>query len=291
MIVVKLIGGLGNQLFQYAAGRALAARHGVELRLDLSGLEEDSGLRYTQRHYELDAFDLAVTRAEKTDLGPFEDRRGNRLLRVLQRETPFLFSKAYIAESGSSYHRQFKNYPANTYLDGFWQSERYFSEQEPLIRRELQFRQSVKDAAAEWLPRLNSSNSVSLHVRRGDYVTSQAANQHHGTLSQDYYTKAVRHVTQVQPDIEIFVFSDDVSWCRKHLRFEVPVHFVEPGPAATAMYLMSRCRHHIIANSSFSWWGAWLDGRNDKIVTVPPYWFTTKKTSDLDIAAQGWTIL
>lgn len=291
MIIVKLIGGLGNQLFQYAAGRALAARHGVELHLDLSGLEEDSGHRYTQRQYELETFELEVKRAEAAELRQFENRKNNRLLRVLQREVPGLFSRAYIAESGSSYHRQFKNYPSDTYLDGFWQSEKYFSEQEPLIRKEFQFRQSVKDAGAEWLPRVSKNNSVSLHVRRGDYVTSQAVQHYHGVLPTDYYTTALRHIAEIQPDIELFVFSDDIAWCKNNLSFGVPTHFAEPGPAATAMYLMSQCRHHIIANSSFSWWGAWLDGRSDKIVTLPRFWFATQKTADLDIAARGWTIL
>jgi hypothetical protein len=288
MIVTKLIGGLGNQMFQYAAGKALALRHDVVVKVDLSELNSHAGDKYTQRHYELGIFASGIQVANDKDLAPFLNGDKSRLQRELQRRMPFLFGTLSAVESGSGYHPEFKKYPKNTYLQGFWQSEQYFKDYETEIRKDFRFRESVTEACKPLKTKIVACNSVSLHVRRGDYVNNPSANKFHGLCSPQYYASAVNHILETQKDLEIFIFSDDINWCKENLKFDVPVHFMETGSAYEDMYLMSQCHHNIIANSSFSWWGAWLNDHADKIVVAPKQWFADSSVNISDIIPASW---
>lgn len=288
MIIVKLIGGLGNQMFQYAAGRALAVRHNVDLKFDLSALRADPEGKYTKRHFALDVFGNLAPEATAEELRYFYQRSESRVLRVLQRQMPSLFKRVYAAESGQGYHRSFARFPADTYLDGFWQSERFFVRFADRVRGDFEFRPEVKALGQHWMKSICSTNSVSLHVRRGDYISNSDVRKYHGVCSPDYYNAAVAELQKRHAPIELFVFSDDIAWCRDHLSFEVPVHLVDVNTAATDMYLMSLCRHHIIANSSFSWWGAWLNANKDKTVIMPEHWFVNVRSKDIDLVPRGW---
>jgi len=288
MIVTKLIGGLGNQMFQYAAGKALACKHNTELKVDVSELNQSSEDRYTQRHYELDIFASDIEIAKNTDILPFFNKDNGKIKREFQRRFPFLFNTLHAVESGNNYHPEFKKYPKNAYLRGFWQSELYFKEYEIEIRKDFQFKQSVIEACKPLINKIAPINTVSLHVRRGDYVNNPSANKFHGLCSPQYYEQAVSYISKSQKHIEVVVFSDDTAWCKENLKFDVPIHFLETGSAYEDMYLMSHCKHNVIANSSFSWWGAWLNNNRNKIVVAPQKWFADTSVNTSDIIPASW---
>ena len=288
MIVVKLTGGLGNQMFQYAAAKALAARHHVGVKADLSFLTKKAD-GYTQRDYALDVFKTQVEIAGEADLRRFKSKAGNKITRFLQRSFPFLFRNLYAAEHGSAYHSAFKTYPENTYLDGYWQSEKYFADQRNEIISAFQPGLPMPAELQEIEDKIKTTNSVSLHVRRGDYVSLKSASDFHGTPGIAYYQKAVALLAQREKNIELFIFSDDISWCIENLKFDQPFTFISHQYAAVwDLYLMSRCRHNIIANSSFSWWAAWLNTNADKIVVAPQQWFADKKMNTNDLIPRSW---
>ena len=288
MIIVKLIGGLGNQLFQYACGRYLAHLHKTELYLDLSFLEKPSDGSYTQRKYELAPYHLNIAFANAEMIQKFNP--GNRLTRTLQRKLPILFDHLYVSESGSAYHKEFMSYPADTYLDGFWQSELYFKPIENLLRNELTLNTELNKENQFWLNKINSCESIALHVRRGDYVQNKLANAFHGICSPEYYHAAISWMDKEVKASEVFVFSDDIDWCKAEFK-EKNFHFVDVNSAEQAHFdlmLMQHCKHAIIANSSFSWWAAWLNSNPDKKIVAPLHWFKDPSMHNPDLIPSTW---
>lgn len=283
MIVSRLIGGLGNQMFQYAAGRALALRRGVPFRVDRRGFAS-----YKTHAFGLDCFRADVKDAPADQLpGAAAESRINRLLR------PFLRGPVRVhPEKAFTFDPQVLALPDNTYLDGYWQSEQYFNDQAAAIREDFTVRHPPSAENQRWLERIAASNAVSLHVRRGDYVTNPSANAVHGTCDLDYYRRAVDHLRNASgADPAIFVFSDDPDWVAANLQLPFDMHLVRNNDAATNyedLRLMSACRHHVIANSSFSWWGAWLDPAPDKIVVAPKRWFRSDEMDDTDLIPAAW---
>lgn len=284
MIVVNLIGGLGNQMFQYAAGRALALRRGADLFIDRRGF-----LEYKPHSYGLDPFRARVEDAPNDALPA---GRGNGFERVLR---GFGIGKRLpvVREKGFGFQPSLLEQSAPAYLDGYWQSERYFNDYASVIRDDFTVIREPSPGNAEWLARIKGTLSVSLHVRRGDYVTNPEANKFHGTCGIDYYERAIRLLHgRLGADLEFFVFSDDPGWVRNHLRFGgFAHHFVTDNDAATNyedLRLMAACRHHIIANSTFSWWGAWLNPLPGKLVVAPARWFRSGDLDDRDLVPQGW---
>ena len=295
MIIVKLSGGLGNQMFQYAAGRCLSEMHGVELLLDLSFLNQNPAGAYTKREFELDVFNINAGIANERDVKQFYRYSKSKLVRELQRRFPFLFPHLYIAETGISYHSQFNNYGKNTYLDGFWQSEKYFNLIRDILLKELTPKSNFNTEAEQLSKLMISCNSVSVHIRRGDYVSNKQILELHGVLSLDYYKNAVKFINKQRPD-KYFVFSDDIAWCKENLILEilaevVYIEFNEPTPNYLELVLMSLCKHNIVANSSFSWWGAWLNSNENKITIAPKKWFAKNKVSSQDLIPETWVKL
>ncbi len=288
MIVVKLIGGLGNQMFQYAAGKALALRHHTEVKVDTIELESDPEGKFTKRHFELGIFEAKITVASKEEINAFSNLGKNKFKRELQRRFPFLFNRMMAVESGTPYHTEFTKYPKHTYLSGFWQSELYFKDVAQDIKKDFTFGAKIVDRNKELLAKISGVNSVSVHVRRGDYVSNANAHQFHGLCSLDYYNQAISLLSNKQDAIELFVFSDDIAWCKENLKYDFPVNFVETNDAHSDMYLMSLCKHNIIANSSFSWWGAWLNNNSQKIVVAPKQWIADPSVNTKDIIPQSW---
>lgn len=267
MITVKLQGGLGNQLFQYATARALAEQHGSAVAFDLSSFQEAAARPdITPRRYELDAFAIAPTQPSlldglARDAGPvFLKKIGQKLRNITTYQERALGYDPMIGQKTT----------ANTYLVGYFQSERYFENIRDVLRDELTFL-----SAPDYVLLPKAPNLVSLHVRRGDYVTSPKSSALHGLCSLEYYQKAAAYLAERLGEITIAVFSDDQPWARAHLNLPHPVIFVERHAADESyrdMQLMSQCDHHIIANSSFSWWGAWLNPSPDKLVVAPRNW-------------------
>lgn len=181
------------------------------------------------------------------------------------------------------------------YIDGYWQSPHYFSDIRQQLLEEIQPRRSLNEHYADLSQRIASTNAVMLHIRRGDYVHLPSAANTHGALPMTYYERALAHMASRERDFTVFVFSDDMAWARENLRCSHPTVFVDSAPQEGAvideLVLMSRCRHQIIANSSLSWWAAWLNQYDDKIVTAPTRWLVAEALDLRDLIPPHWTIL
>jgi hypothetical protein len=287
MIVSRLLGGLGNQMFQYAAGRALSLRHQTNLKLDLTALQADAKGKYTQRHYELQAFDTIIEIADRKDVALFAKSQG-KIAKQIRKLFPSLYSSYYAIEKGNLYHQDFEQYPKDTYLEGYWQSELYFKPYSDIIRRDFQFKSEIISTCSEWSKLMNQCNSVSLHIRRGDYVSNANALAFHGICSLDYYENAIRIISEKESNLTLFIFSDDLEWCKNNLKFDLSTHFVATDNAYQDLHLMTQCRHNVIANSSFSWWGAWLNRNPNKIVIAPNAWFNDTSVNTSDVIPKTW---
>lgn len=282
MIITRLTDGLGNQLFQYALGLRLAIQRKTTLKLDVSHFA-------AHRQFRLDRFRIAASIATAAESArPDGTFRLGRLLWRIDRARRF--EKRYFLVE-----RQFHFDPAvlragrRVYLAGYWQSERYFSAIADLVRAELTLREPPDARNAAMLHEIERVNAVSVHVRRGDYP--QLAHKH-PPCTAEYYRAAVARVREQVPDPHFFVFSDDPSWVRTHMQWLAPATLLShngPEHDTEDLRLMSHCRRHIIANSTFSWWGAWLCRHPEKIVIAPQRWFGAGITySTADLLPPGW---
>ncbi len=287
MIIVRLSGGLGNQLFQFAAGSALAHRRKTKLLLDISGFDNASP-DTTKRVYELGAFKIRAAPAGSGQIRKLAAPRG--LRRLLNKVTPYYRNSVY-REPFFHFDPNFLRAASDTLLSGYWQSEKYFSDVAPAIRNELQVTAPISPTTRSLYRQIGAVNAVSIHIRRGDYVSSKKTHLVHGTCSLEYYRQALALLKEKIGEAELFIFSDDIAWTKANLVSDLPTHFVDHNDAAHAyedLFLMSSCRHHIIANSSFSWWGAWLNGYSDKIVVAPRKWFSHSGADTKDLLPEGW---
>jgi hypothetical protein len=268
MIIVYLKGGLGNQIFQYAAGRSLAIKRGVALKLDTSFLHLEA-TDYTKREFELDKFNIEVEFASKKEI---------KAIKRLRWRNFFLPTWILEAKQDDCYSLLRKT-GKNCYLDGYFQSEKYFLDCSEQIRQELTFKKSlISEGWTEIKQQLANSNSVSLHFRRGDYVSNLDANKFHGVCSMDYYQKAIGTIAEKVENPHFFVFSDDIQWVIENFKIDFPTVFVEKKDENlhSDFQLMSLCKHNIIANSSYSWWAAWLNNHINKIVIAPEKWYANE---------------
>lgn len=280
-IVVALDGGLGNQMFQYAAGRSASLRAGLPLGLDLRSL-----LARGQRNYALGGFVLGKHVELFAEGVPPGSGRLSRLLRLITG------GGRTFREAGFAYDARIRGITAPIRLEGYFQSERYFSEIVDTIRQDFtpdkETTVEVDRLAAQLLP---AGPCVSLHVRRGDYVQS-ATTSVHGLLGADYYERALRMMAErTGRALPVCVFTDDPAWARFHLPLPSETRFISEHTrtACQDLILMSRCSHHITANSSFSWWGAWLNPSQDKVVITPREWFRPESGLDAsDLRPAGW---
>ena len=263
MIITKLKGGLGNQLFQYATGRAAALHHKLPLKLDLTIFKTYK----LHNGYRLDQYAIQADIATENEIINLKGR--NNVLFSALRKAGLIKRKSYFKEKRSSYfdERVLKN--KFVYLDGYWQNELYFSNIRKELLRELSPINPMNDLGCDYLEPIKKSNSVSIHVRRGDYLNLKNIN----VLDVDYYMKAVEYVRKNVEKPTFFIFSDDLDWCKKNLGFLDGCTYVDRTQTEIDdLKLMSFCRHNITANSSFSWWGAWLNQNPNKIVIAPKGW-------------------
>jgi Glycosyl transferase family 11 len=281
MIISKISGGLGNQLFQFAAGRSLAIHHNTELCLDISVYQQD-GLR----NFDLTNFNIKPVIATEQDINKFTNRSFTK--RIRDRILPHRFRKLY-KEPFFHFDKNFFKASQNTYLKGYWQSEKYFSQINDIIRNDFTPNADITDKLKTLAGDLKTVNSVAIHIRRADYTTNHF-NEYHGILGKDYYAAAIQLMKEKKQDCRFYIFSDDIKWVKQNYSSENAV-FVSGEIAKTHiedLYLMSRCHHNIIANSSFSWWGAWLNNNPDKIVISPKKWFNKGPKDTDDLYPDGW---
>ncbi len=276
MVIVKLQGGLGNQMFQYAAGRAASLRVETELKLDVSSFQEYKLRKYSLQNFKIKA-DFALS--EET-----REAKGNFLKNLVSpswiKEEPF-----------SPWNSKLLSLKDNAYLDGYWQSEKYFKDKEENIRQEFSLKKPFQAEAGKISAQMEATeNPVSIHVRRGDYVSKKHLNEIFGVCHPEYYEKAVAFVAGKTSHPVFFIFSDDIAWVKENLKIQFPAVFVSKSEIEDfeELALMSECRHNIIANSTFSWWGAWLNRNPEKIVIAPKKWFNHPSLNTKDLIPEGW---
>lgn len=291
MIIIRLKGGMGNQMFQYALGRSLSARLDCPLKLDLSALLDRSKKDFVHRDYDLHIFNsredflvspgllrkLYLTRSSKVTR--FMKRQATRGRRHWK-EPHFHLVPEILSQPTS-----------DTVYEGWWQSARYFSEISEQIREEFSFHNELLPASATVMDRIRASNSVCLNVRRTDFLKVDTLN----TTNKDYFLRSVRYISERVENPTFFVFSDDMAWCEQHLQLPhetVFVHHDLKGEKFGNYHrLMRACRHFIIPNSSFAWWAVWLSDAPDKIVIAPRNWFNDPSIDTTDLVPESWVRL
>jgi len=289
VIIGKVLGGLGNQMFQYAAVRALALRRQVPLRLDATRF-----FGYTlHQGFELNAiFDCSVPLATPQDMTDVLGWQATPIAqRVLGRLSMARFrSSRWLTEPHFTYWEELKSAPNTCYIDGYWQSNKYFDDVEDIIRKDFCFRQPMSSKNSLLAAKIGDADSVSLHVRRGDYVTNKDASRIHTLCSIDYYDMSIREMANRIGRPHFFVFSDDVAWAKENISMAYPCDWIDHNIGSESyndMRLMSLCKHHIVANSTFSWWGAWLNPSLEKVVMAPHPWFANE-LSARDLIPNTW---
>lgn len=289
MIIVRLHGGLGNQMFQYALGLNIAKQLNSELKLDVSWYYKKSN---QNRKYLLDIFNIKDKFSSKSEIDSFTYKKGvlNRIKKYFDKFKPY-YKRLVVKEQSKKFDNKILKIDHNCYLDGYWQSEKYFK----VIKNELidiyNLKEKIDAENSNVLDHISHSNSVSIHIRRGDYVYDKNTNHRHGTCSFKYYKDALSFINSKLSDPFFYIFSDDLEWVKNNMKINFPKNYIDINNGKKDyldLILMSKCKHNIIANSSFSWWAAWLNTNNDKIVIAPKKWFSDPKVYTKDIIPCNW---
>lgn len=288
MIVIRLNGGLGNQLFQYATGRHLAHLNDTQLLLDTSFL--NSKERQSVWKYELGAFNVVSAIADEKVLHDFHGSKFSTRERMLTRIISLGKNRKYkFDEYGFDEH--VLELRGNYYVRGYFQSEKYFKGIADLLRSELTVKQDFIPKDEALMDKISNTPSVSIHIRRGDYIRNLSSMDAHGLCSKDYYTKSIEYVKrELGNDVHFYFFTDDEDWINREMRWDINCTLISGKSSVEDFYLMSLCKHNIIANSTFSWWAAWLNANPDKKVILPKHWRTNIKTEDIDLNPSKWLI-
>lgn len=273
MIVLRLRGGLGNQLFQYAAGKSLALHHRVPLKLDT--------YYYTHHPYRtlaLDSFRTDYQQANESEIASFVGKA--RLEKLFHKKTNYRYCRRAFGQPYYHFYPDFYQLPNHVYLSGYWQSERYFRPHASVIRKHFIPRAAPSEQNAHLIDEMRRTESVSLHVRHGDYAQVSSSSHFFTTLDIDYYRSAIQWMQERVGSPRFFLFSDNIDWCRATFTDLNDAVFVDHNQGEDSywdLWLMAQCRHHIMANSSFSWWGAWLGEHPNKLVVAPRQWFKANR--------------
>lgn len=287
MVIVKIIGGLGNQMFQYAFGRSIAVRNKVELKLDILGMQS-----YQYHLYTMDHLNIKKNYATQNEVGSFTKYRPRKGKVGLFLNPLFADTKKYVQEPT---HYMFE--PAMLevkppcYLDGYWQTEEYFKDIADDIHREFTLREPLSEYSQAIAGRISKAhNAVSLHIRRGDMAKHPYFSKTHGICPPEYYEAALKVIREKVPEPTFFIFSDDIEWARQNINTGFPTEFIGQGPDKNYedLELMRLCRHHILSNSTFGWWGSWLSEHSMTGITVAPIRWTNKGFNTKDLLLPHW---
>lgn len=300
MIIVRLTGGLGNQMFQYAFGNALAIKRGVQLKLDVSLLgenEEVSGL--VVRHFDLDVFPLSAEFVTPKEIEDFNGKSNPTVIdRVKFRLNKTLGRFPLIIQDGHRYDEsQILGIGKEACIAGRWQSELYFKGFESAVREDFSFATFTPNSySSKVAEEIEKGVSVAVHVRRGDYTTHPVYAKAIGTLDKQYYLDAISYMRNKLSDtLKFFFISDDIEWCKNTFASTQGAVFVEQEKGRMGyfsdLWLLSRCKHSIISNSTFSWWGAWLGEKKDSIVIAPGNWAKDPSYRPQNIIPERWVKL
>ncbi|MDJ1483154.1 alpha-1,2-fucosyltransferase [Cytophagaceae bacterium YF14B1] len=288
MIIVRLNGGLGNQLFQYALGKTLSILHQTPFKIDITWYKK--GIR----QYELRYFTINENIATDEDIAlttRITQRWTHRLDRNLIQPLLPYYKRHVVVEKHFNFDPNILKVNSSAYLNGYWQNETYFKKIEEILRKDLQFKEPLDQQNRIISESILQQNAVSLHVRRGDYVSNPEYQQVFGTCGIDYYEKAIRWIGENVENPHFFLFSDDIPWVIKNINIPFPFTIIDHNKGDKSyrdMQLMSKCKHHIIANSTFSWWGAWLNPDKRKKVIAPAKWANIETERSNYIVPTNW---
>lgn len=285
--------GLGNQIFNYALGRRLSIELGVPLKLDLKRFSEKREFPFT---YKLHNFNIKQDVATAEEIGRIRDGKGLNKLQSLQfklrRRTSSYALKPYVIERIYEFDPEILTIPDNTYIAGLWQTEKYFKPVENQLREDLRLINEPDAKNKEFAEMINRVDSVSIHHRRKEFAGDRGKKDHQVLMTQAYYDRALKKISETVKNPHLFLFSDEMEWVKEHLRFDFPVvyveHNLEEEKHIEDFRLLSLCKHNIISTSTFSWWSAWLNSNPDKIVIAPKTWFTGGKNDPRDVVPDEW---
>jgi hypothetical protein len=283
MIISELTGGLGNQMFQYAFGYSLARQNETDFLFWYKQLDSN-----TQRELEITYFNISALEAQKNDfqsIGYPPTLKEQILEKLRLRTLPFLKEKTFTFDTSNLLHS------TNLLVQGYWQSDKYFSNYSSEIQNEFTFREELRSKNIKIAEKMMYEDSVSVHVRRGDYATNVITNAHHGLCSIEYYQEGMSLIERTIKNPIYYFFSDDLKWVNENLQTKKKAYYIDWNTGRASfkdMQLMSHCKHNLIANSSFSWWGAWLNTNPQKIVIAPRRWFNDTSIDTSDLIPDNW---
>jgi len=277
MIIVKIKGGLGNQLFQYATARRISIDKQVPIKVDTSFFKEErfNGI------FHLTYYNTIIDEAKSQEIELLTAEPSVSFYGKICRRFHIpgkYHRKTHIIENSSSVvDKRIINCDGNAYIEGWYQNEAYFKGIRDILLKEFDFKNNVISEIQDSKDENNNGESVSIHFRRGDYLT----NKFFGEVHLDYYIRAVNYIKEKVEHPIFYIFSDDIHWVKNNFRIEGSVHYLDPQRASIYhtendfrdLVAMKKCKHNIIANSSFSWWAAWLNTNQYKIVIAPRKWY------------------
>jgi hypothetical protein len=285
MVLFQLMGGLGNQMFQYAAAKSLSLESNIPVKFFFRDTNKNA-----PRDYGLHVLSCNLPRATNCEIERYLPP--NRIIQRLNNLFPFRNEKLVFKEKNDFiFDPSFFDVQNEALYYGFWQTENYFSKYEDEIRRDFNFSVKPSFLNSELIIKLKLQQSVAVHIRRGDYVSQLETNELHGICPIKYYIDSIEYVTERLDKPIFYFFSDDIDWVRNNFSYLSRAFFVDFNGGISSyedLRLMSLCKHNIIANSSFSWWGAWLNSNPEKIVIAPKMWMTNIMSDTVDIIPKSW---
>jgi hypothetical protein len=295
MIMTRLMGGMGNQMFQYAFGKYLADKNQTALVFDTTLLDDrkNAPVDAVFRDYDLDIFNLSGRKATQPEIEYFNGKVSNNIIgKVSNRLKKVIKGNVLRIQQGHEFSEEQLEFPDNSCLVGRWQSEKYFNEIANQIRKEFSFKNPLGEKELVLAEEIQETASVCLNVRRADYVSNETYSQGLGFIGLDYYASAIQKLKETIGEFKLFVFSDDIEWCKDNFKFDVPYFFVSHDYKGKKfqfyLHLMTLCQHFIIPNSTFAWWAAWLASNPDKIVIAPKKWSNLPDFAPPHIIPENW---
>ena len=290
MIVVKLMGGMGNQMFQYALARSLSIKYGKQISFDLDFLHDRTPRKnFTFRDYDLDLFNVKANILTSEKTLKFKKYPTTIFGKIKRKLNPISIIKEKVFTFDESILKiKFKN----AYIDGYWQNFQYFDSIKEVIEKDFSLKDSLNPEELKLKDEIMNCNSICLNVRRGDFVTNKAVNKVHGAKDYNYYNDGVTKISKLVKNGIVYVFSDDIKWCTENLKFELPTKFIthkyKGNKFGVYLELMKSCNHFVIPNSTFAWWAAYLARNKEKVVIAPKEWFSDSELDSSEIIPNTW---
>ncbi|MDD3877884.1 MAG: alpha-1,2-fucosyltransferase [Bacteroidales bacterium] len=303
MILSRIQGGLGNQMFQYALGRSLSLKLNKKLYLDISGMSRHVE-GHLDRFFMLDAFNIKASIADEKILKKV--KFGN-IWDIIFSPTQIHFKQLVFDEmpDNKSYYKNsaYKVLPL-TYkfyrdimesrkgtiiFDGYWQSYKFFSNIEDTLKEDFVIQKKLNPQIKGLHEQIKACGSIAIHIRRSDYLTTEYGQKYYATIPMMYYQKALEYVSNKVKDMKTYIFSDDIEWCRTYFKPPLETIYISNEDPVEDFLLMQSCKHQIIANSTFSWWTAWLNQNPQKIIISPAQWYQHVGEEEMDeLLPESW---